>query len=205
MCTVLLLRSSDPASESSNICKRAIVIWFLYSDFTWLVDFANGDAVWNFAMLIVWNLAWIQKAGSVCCMISYCVIFSTAVSMKSSPISRLPFSSVFCSSVVLVSVFLFCQIGHDFINCYLLLLLAYVLRNPLQVLIFWSMQENLHRATMYVIDHLSNEMQQGVETLCEYRGGGLFFLCFFFCRCREARRSRSFQTLWSRRDDVAMH
>ncbi|KAH9563577.1 hypothetical protein CY35_05G132700 [Sphagnum magellanicum] len=58
-----------------------------------------------------------------------------------------------------------------------------------------SKLENLHRATMYVIDHLSNEMQQGVETLCEYRGGGLFFLCFFFCRCREARRSRSFQTL----------
>jgi hypothetical protein len=41
------------------------------------------------------------------------------------------------------------------------------------------MQENLHRATMYVIDHLSNEMQQGVGTLCEYRGGGLFLLCFF--------------------------
>jgi hypothetical protein len=32
---------------------------------------------------------------------------------------------------------------------------------------------------MYVIDHLSNEMQQGVGTLCEYRGGGLFLLCFF--------------------------
>jgi hypothetical protein len=116
----------------------------------------------------------------------------------------LPFSSLFCSSVVLVSVFLFCHIGHDFITCYSMLLLAYVLRNQLQVSIFWSTQENLHRATMYVIDHLSNEMQQGVETLCEYRGGGLFFLCFFCC-CREARRSRSFETFWSRRDDVAMH
>jgi hypothetical protein len=40
--------------------------------------------------------------------------------------------------------------------------------------------------------------------LCEYRGGWLFFLRFCCC-CREARRSRSFQTLWSRRDDVGMH
>jgi hypothetical protein len=71
----------------------------------------------------------------------------------------LSFSSVFCSSVVLVSVFLFCQIGHDFMTCYSMLLLAYVLRNQLQVSNFSSMQENLHRATMYVIDHLSNEMQ----------------------------------------------
>ncbi len=94
----------------------------------------------------------------------------------------LPFSSVFCSSVVLVSVFLFLSnrtwFHHLLLNASSGLCIT---KSPVK----WN-------AT-------------GCRNLVWVSWRRIVLPLFFFCCSREARRSRSFQTLWSWREDVAMH